>query len=183
MNVLQSPVLCSRPRPGEKLPVPKLFRRARTAVPAQLPREDDSRVARRSPTIGHSPMHRTLPETSPVVLALVRGLNPPVTPALASSAPAAGPIFYHFRATERHLLPSNQPLAAPATLHEGPCFCGLLAWICVRIDEYPLAATSFSKRHRAPGARSDYYLHTREAASGRISVALARGCGAQIWTI
>ena len=28
------------PRPGEKLPVLKLFRRARPAVPAQLPRED-----------------------------------------------------------------------------------------------------------------------------------------------
>ena len=112
-------------------------------------------MARRGPTIGHRPMHRTLPETSPVVLALVRGLNPPVTPALASSAPAAGPIFYHFRATERHLLPTHQPLAAPATLRDGPCFCGLLSWICVRIDEYPLAATSFSKRHRAPGAWSD----------------------------
>ena len=126
MNVLQSPVLCSRPRPGEKLPVPKLFRRARTAVPAQLPREDDIRVARRSPTIGHSPMHRTLPETSPVVLALVRGLNPPVTPALASSAPAAGPIFYHFRATERHSCRPSEALHGPPDRSTG--LPGAVCW-------------------------------------------------------
>ena len=124
-------------------------------------------MARRSPTIGHSPMHRTLPETSPVVLALVRGLNPPVTPALASSAPAAGPIFYHFRATERHLLPTHQPLAAPATLRDGTLECGLLAWICARIDEYPLAAPSFSKRDRAPGARSDCTRERRRVAGFR----------------
>ena len=73
------------------------------SCPRTAPTRGCSRVARRGPTIGHRPMHRTLPETSPVVLALLRGLNPPVTPALASSAPAAGPIFYHFRATERHL--------------------------------------------------------------------------------
>ena len=34
------PICAQRPRPGEKLPVPKLFRRPRPAVPAQLPRED-----------------------------------------------------------------------------------------------------------------------------------------------
>ena len=136
------------------------------SCPRTAPTRGCSRVARRGPTIGHRPMHRTLPETSPVVLALLRGLNPPVTPALASSAPAAGPIFYHFRATERHLLPTHQPLA-PATLHDSPCFRGLLSWIWVRIDEYPLAAPSFSKRDRAPGARSDCTRERRRVAGFR----------------
>jgi len=82
-------------------------------------------------------MHRTLPETSPVVLALLRGLNPPVTPALASSAPAAGPICYHFRATERHELPSERGAAAAARGDDSASECGLLAWNNWGIDEYP----------------------------------------------
>ena len=78
--------------------------------------------------------------------------------------PGSGADFLSFSG---HLLPTNQPLAAPATLHDSPCFRGLLSWIWVRIDEYPLAAPSFSKRDRAPGARSDCTRERRRVAGFR----------------
>ena len=159
------------PRPGEKLPVPKLFRRARTAVPAQLPREDAAVWHGAARLLGTAPCTAHCQKPPPSYSRLCAVSTRQSRPLLRAAPRQRGRFFIIFG-----------PLSAIAAVRARRCMGRQTARCAYRMRSAGLVifrhrripAREVSIEQKSPPCWRLERLHTREASSGRISVDLAR---------